>query len=193
MSAETESVIHLEARKAWNGSALLFIIGPGAAGKSTLGRALATHLQRKLIDLDDVFLERVGDISLFIREAGYEAYKARNSVLARTLVNELTSPTVFVTSSGFLTTDNPPEILAANEALLKTGYSLSLLPTTDLEDAVRILVARQMTRTFNAGIAKEESRARERFGIYQAAGDLLVCSTANPNIIARKLMPRLTR
>lgn len=66
MSSESESIIHLEARRAWNGSALLFIIGPGASGKSTLGRALATHLQRKLIDLDDVFLERVGEISLFI-------------------------------------------------------------------------------------------------------------------------------
>lgn len=99
---------------------------------------------------------------------------------------------MFVTSSGFLTTDNPPEILAANEALLKAGYSLSLLPTTDLEDAVRILVARQMTRTFNAGIAKEETRARERFGIYKAAGDLLICSTANPDIVARQLMPHLT-
>ena len=179
--------IHLDVRRAWDGSVLLFLVGPGAAGKSTLGRSLAPRLRRALVDLDEAFLERFGDIGAFIRDDGYEAYKLANSGLANTLVAEAATPTILVTSSGFLTSDNPPDVLAANRALLTTGYSLSLLPGLELEAAVAAMVARQMTRTFNAGAIREEAKARARFDTYKVIGDLLVCTVAGPEIVAEQL------
>ncbi len=156
-----------------------------------LGRSLAPRMRRALIDLDEVFLERVGDINAFIRDAGYEAYKLANSHLARALVAEANTPAIFIASSGFLTSDNPPDVLAANRALLTAGYSLSLLPALQLQAAVAIIAARQMTRVFNAGYVREEARARARFDTYKAAGDLLVCTAACPDIVAGLLMPHL--
>lgn len=179
--------IYVDVRRAWNRSALLFVVGPGAAGKSTLGRALAPRLGRTLVDLDEVFLERTGDIGAFIRDEGYEAYALANSELATALAAEATTPTVLVTSSGFLASDNPPDVLAANRALLRTGYNLSLLPAPELEAAVAAMVARQLTRSFNAGAVREEAKARERFYTYRTVGDLLVCTVARPDAVVERL------
>jgi len=106
-------------------------------------------------------------------------------------VAEANTPAIIIASSGFLTSDNPPDVLAANRALLTAGYSLSLLPAPQLQAAVAIIVARQMTRVFNAGYVREEARARARFDTYEAAGDLLVCTAACPDIVAELLMPHL--
>ena len=144
-----------------------------------------------LLDLDETFLVRIGDIGSFIRDQGYLAYKTANSGLATALAEDVTAPVVLVTSSGFLATDNPPEVLTANRALLTRGYSLSLLPSAEKDDTVATIVSRQMTRPFNAGVVREEATARARFETYMAAGDLLVCSAAPPDAIAEALMPHV--
>jgi len=183
--------IDLTVRRAWNGGKLLFLVGPGGVGKSALGRSLAPKLGRTLVDLDETFLVRIGDIGGFIRDQGYAAYKAANVKLASVLADEATRPLVLVMSPGFLIGDNPPETLAGNFALLARGYSVSLLPSSDIESTVATIVSRQMTRPFNVGIAKEEAKARARFETYKAAGDILVCSIASPDAMAEALMPHL--
>jgi shikimate kinase len=146
-------------------------------------------LGRALIDLDETFLTRIGDIGSFIRDEGYAAYKAANSKLAAALVDQTDSPAVLVTSSGFLTADNPPEVLAANHALLGRGYCVSLLPSVDLEAAVETIATRQMSRFYHEGVDREAhaATARARFMTYWRAGDLLVCSSAPPDAVAQRL------
>jgi shikimate kinase len=147
-----------------------------------------------LIDLDEVFLARVGDIGAFIQGQGYQAYKARNATLAAAVVDETSCPSVLVTSSGFLARDNPPDVLAANHALVARGYSISLLPSAEIEAAVATLVARQMSRPYNRGVSEQAhaATARARFETYMAAGDLLVCSTAPADAVAEALAARLS-
>jgi shikimate kinase len=178
--------IQITVRRAWSNNTLVLLVGPGGAGKSTLGRSLAPLLGRTLVDLDEAFLARVGDIGAFIRHEGYEAYKVGNSKLATALVDEMVSPALLVTSSGFLTADNPPDALAANHAVLARGYSISLMPSPDLDEAVATLVFRQMSRPFNQGasVAAHAATARARFETYMTAGDLLVCSSAPPDSVA---------
>jgi shikimate kinase len=147
-----------------------------------------------LIDLDEAFLVRIGDIGAFIQDKGYEAYKTANSKLAASLVDETCTPVVLVTSSGFLTSDNPPGVLAANHALLSRGYSVSLMPAPEIEEAVATIVSRQMARPYHQGIAREAhaATARTRLTTYMAAGDLLVCSAAPPGEVAGALGAYLT-
>ena len=38
----------------------VFLVGPPGAGKSTVGRHLAAHLQAEFFDLDEVIQERAG-------------------------------------------------------------------------------------------------------------------------------------
>src|SRR5262245_6411793 len=49
------------------------LIGPGAAGKSTIGKALAERLDVPFADLDIRFSSEHGDIGDYIRRRGYQA------------------------------------------------------------------------------------------------------------------------
>jgi len=145
-----------------------------------------------LVDLDELFLARIGNIGAFIRDQGYPAYKSANSSLALALAEAARDPTILVTSSGFLANDNPPDTLATNRALLASGHVVSMLPACEMAAAVGIIVSRQMARPFNSGIARERATAQERFATYKDAGDLLVCSAAEPDAIAAELASYLT-
>jgi shikimate kinase len=185
--------IDIVARRARDEAPVIAIIGPGGAGKSTLGRHLAPLLQRALIDLDERFCARIGPIDSIIRDSGYAAYKRANAALAQALVAEAAEPALLVTSSGFLARDNPPNALAANQALLAQCYSISLLPHADLDRASAIIVERQMARGFAKDRAREDRIIRERFALYAAAGDMRVIADAPPQQIAAALLVWLGR
>lgn len=80
---------------------MIQLTGPGGAGKSTVGAALAARLACPFLDLDREFERRNGDIDVFIAEHGYTAY-ARANVEAYIAI-ALDRPTcVLALSSGFL-------------------------------------------------------------------------------------------
>lgn len=96
-------MIDIDERRRWKGNGHLLLIGPGAAGKSTLGSILAPMLNRYLVDLDQEFGRRHGQIDEFIGAEGYDRYKLLNSVLAEEIAAASEYEMVLVTSSGFLT------------------------------------------------------------------------------------------
>lgn len=153
--------------------------------------AISPRLGRALLDLDRLFDERIGSIDAYIRERGYAAYKHANSDLAGECIGAADRPALFVTSSGFLTEDNPQEMLSQNRRLVARTYSLSLLPSCDIREAAEILVARQLGRGFGLNAADEMRKAETRFPTYAAAGDLLVISRGPPEQIAAYLAPLL--
>lgn len=178
-------------RRRWNGDLLISIVGPGGAGKTTLGLHLAPLLGYALLDLDRLFVERFGNIEAYIRDSGYAAYKRANSDLAGELIRSAVGPGLFITSSGFLAEDNPQEVLIRNQRLVAGSYSLSLLPSGDIREAAEILVARQLGRGLGLNIADEMRKAEARFPTYAATGDLLVVSRAPPEQVAANLAPLL--
>ena len=56
----------------------IFLIGPGGAGKTTVGHLLAARLGRAFIDLDARFAGKHGDISRFVDSFGYVVYAREN-------------------------------------------------------------------------------------------------------------------
>lgn len=183
-------MIEIDERRCWNNSSQVLLIGPGATGKSTLGANLAPLISYRLVDLDEEFGRRNGKIDSFIADKGYERYKTLNSALAA----EITSTRdkmVLVTSSGFLTPDNPPTVLEFNMALLAASYSVCLLPSRNLERSASIIVNRQLQRPFARGRVREDEVIRCRFPIYMALGDLVVFSEASSAATARALADRL--
>ena len=185
-------MIELDERRGWDRSQNIVLIGPGGAGKSTLGLELAPLLSRCLVDLDSEFTQCIGNIGRYIREEGYDAYKRRNSALAGLIMAEAAEPTLLVTSSGFLTADNPPDVLATNQQLLAACYSICLLPSRDVERAVATIVQRQISRPFTSDRTREEATIRARYPAYMQQGDLLVFSTLSPKATAGVLTKHLT-
>lgn len=184
---------HFVERRSWNNARVCLIIGPGGAGKSSLGLELAPLLHRRLVDLDQEFRSQFGDISTYMRDEGYERYKLQNSELAVALAAEAAAPIVLVASSGFLTNDNPAPALIANQHLLMAGYGICLLPSRCLEVAVSTIVSRQTSRSFGRSPDIEEAVIRARYRTYASLGDLLVFSTAPAKDAAKAIADHLSR
>lgn len=185
-------MVEMDERRPWNAPSILLLIGPGGAGKSSVGSELAPLLKRDRIDLDEEFRRRMGDISDFIAGESYKRYKMANSALAAEIAAEAGSPTLLIASSGFLTPDNPGPALQANRRLFESCYSVCLLPSRDLETAIEIIVERQLARPFGRGGASEEATIRLRYPIYAGLGDLVVFSAASPRNTASAIARRFS-
>jgi len=178
------SPTHIEARRLWRPGEVVFLLGPGGVGKSTLGRELARQLGWPLVDLDLEFCDRLAIIGEFITAHGYERYRAANLALAQDLLASAIGPMIFVTASGFLAAQPETQDYHQARQLVATGYGLTLLPSLDLDVAAPIVVQRQLGRGFGLIRDTEDRKFRDRFALYQGEGDALVVSTDAPANIA---------
>lgn len=142
------------------------LIGPGGAGKTTVGLLLAQRLGWSFVDQDREFMAREGDVARYMSAHGYLGYARRNLAIHAELRGAVATPTVLALSSGFMT--YPVEVGAGyaqvREATERDALTLLLLPSFELERCVEVIVGRQLSRPYLAGdAASEASRIRERF------------------------------
>ena len=148
---------------------MIHLVGPGGAGKSTVGSELASRLDLPFIDLDLEFMEHIGDISDHIAHRGYNSYASEN---VRLCLSILATPGqgVIALSSGFMAY---PESVHPAYPVFRSGISKSpmtfvLLPSLDLEACVDEIVRRQVARPIGRSPEREEAVIRERHAIYLA-------------------------
>lgn len=168
----------------------LFLIGPGGAGKSTVGEKLAVRLGYRFIDLDEQFCQRVANIREYLKSDGYEAYLEQNSALFDALLVELRHQNVvFALSSGFLATDIRQDIVHRNRVRVReSGRSILLMPSKDVDVACRCIVERQLKRGFGLVREKEEVKFRQRFTDYMTLADIQIFSMASPEAIMHNIL-----
>src|SRR5262245_53378714 len=82
---------------------MIQLAGPGGAGKTTVGRALAHRLGVMFADLDEQFRDRAADISAFLEAHGYAAYCSRNVQVYLEIVDAAPAGAILALSSGFMT------------------------------------------------------------------------------------------
>jgi shikimate kinase len=146
------------------------LLGPGGAGKSTIGALLAARLEVAFVDLDRHLAGRVGDISEYIGRHGYDTYARENVEMYCSLFREEIRPGVVALSSGFMTyaPDIHPEYSRVRSELERHPKTFVLLPSVDREVCVAETVRRQIARPFGRPSAKEEAVIRARFEIYMS-------------------------
>lgn len=167
----------------------IFLVGPGGAGKSTVGKILANKLGVACIDLDKQFMTSVGHISQYITREGYLAYKKANSELAHQLLRAAPESYVFVASSGFLVHE---EYRARHLSLLaENGLLVLLMPSENRTECEEIIVKRQLNRGFGLDEDNERKKIRERFVLYQKLGDIQVFSYESPEVIVDTIYQRI--
>ncbi len=147
---------------------MIQLIGPGGAGKTTTGLALAEHLERRFVDLDAEFITRHGDISAFIDSHGYESYAARNVDVCLTVLGDQNPPDIMALSSGFMTYREAahPEYAVLRQQIVASTHAFVLLPSLDFEACVAETVRRQLQRPFARTPQREEHVIRSRFSTY---------------------------
>ncbi|AZT39599.1 shikimate kinase (plasmid) [Salmonella enterica subsp. enterica serovar Karamoja] len=165
---------------------VIFIIGPGGAGKSTTGVILSQLIGYKLLDLDTEFCDHIQNIRDYIRIYGYEAYLQKNSDLLELLLKKNADVNLLVIlSSGFLSTDICENIVIKNRRIVEQrGMSILLLPSQNDIESLECIVKRQLQRGFSLTKEKEEKKFSQRFYEYIKLGDIKIFSMDTPEKIA---------
>jgi shikimate kinase len=146
------------------------LIGPGGAGKTTIGARLAERLNVTFIDLDRCFAGRIGDISEYISRHGYDAYARENVETYCSLARGEIRPGVVALSSGFMTyaRDVHPDYSRVRREFVEHPNTFVLLPSCDRDVCVTETFRRQIARPFGRSAAKEAAVIRARFEIYMS-------------------------
>jgi shikimate kinase len=173
---------------------IVYLIGPGGAGKSTAGARLARELGYSLIDLDEYFVAHSGDISDYLCSHTYSEYAIRNFTNYRLAMAAISSPTVFVLSSGFMV--YPAEIdlgySETRDAVEMAPLTFLLMPSFEFEDCVAMIVERQLSRPYlRSNQGSEEHRIRERFCQYLALRCQRVSTGVAPERVVSELIARI--
>ena len=72
----------------------IYLIGPRASGKSSVGRALAARLDWNFLDMDEEIVSRSGrSISAIVAAQGWEGFRQEESSLLPVSYTHLTLPT----------------------------------------------------------------------------------------------------
>jgi shikimate kinase len=146
------------------------LVGPGGAGKSTIGALLAERLDVAFLDLDRHFAGRVGGVSEYIGRHGYDAYARENVETYCSLCRGETRLAVVALSSGFMTyaRDIHLEYWSVRREVEQHPHTFVLLPSLVRDVCVAETVRRQIARPFGRSSAKEEAVIRERFETHMA-------------------------
>jgi shikimate kinase len=170
------------------------LIGPGGAGKSTIGALVAERLGVPFVDLDRHFAGRVGDISEYIGRHGYDAYARENVEAYCSLFRKGTRPEIVALSSGFMTyaSDTHPEYGRLRRQIEQCAQTFVLLPSLDRELCVAETVRRQVARPFGRSPEREEAVIRTRFEIYMALPIRNIETMRPPDAIVNEILDALS-
>jgi len=179
-------------------SNLIFFIGPGGVGKTTVGGEFANLLGCEFTDLDQEFCDRIENIGTYIDTNGYLSYVERNSILLKDLMQDIDSAAspydhVIALSSGFLSNDTPDIILKDNlERVFNNGLAVLLLPSEDIDEGARVVVERHLAR--DRGHTEENSDAvyRRRYHEYLEFDCLCIFSNKAPQEVAGEIRERVS-
>ncbi|WP_346778829.1 shikimate kinase [Burkholderia sp. Ac-20344] len=163
------------------------LIGPGGAGKTTVGAIVAARLNWRFADVDQCFLAAHGNIADFIRDRGYVEYATQNVRLYEQLRQRMSAPTIWAMSSGFMLypDDVAPAYPALRRCIEKDRFTALLLPSFDLERCAKRVVERQMARPYlSANEADEMRKIRDRFPAFMRLNCKRFASDGTPEHVA---------
>lgn len=151
----------------------IVLIGMPASGKSTVGRILSERLQKKLIDTDELIVEREGkSIPEIFETVGEAGFRDIESSVIRDIAS--VNDAVISTGGGAVLRDENVKALKENGRLYFIDRPLSaLIPTSD-----------RPTASTREAI---EKRYHERYGIYKASCDVHIDANRDADGVADEI------
>lgn len=163
----------------------IYLIGPRASGKSTIGALLAYHLGYDFADLDQCLKDRhQKTVAQIVAECGWSGFRQMESEILRTVVARCADPTVFATGGGIVL--DP----ANRQFMMDTGKVVWLRAPED--ELVRRLSKNpdnsQRPSLTGAGLVQEVHQVlSEREPLYTACAHHVVNGIESPNNICDQI------
>ena len=163
----------------------VFLVGPPGAGKSTVGRHLAAHLQAKFFDLDEVIQERAGaDIPWIFDVEGESGFRDRESAVVKDFASR--DHVVIATGGGVVLRPENRIVMSSASTVVYLEASLStLVSRTEGKNKRPLLVDKDVRKVLQEIMAVREP-------LYREVADVTVASTGGSakrlaGVIAEKL------
>ena len=160
----------------------VYLIGPRACGKTTLGRRLAKALDRPFVDLDQAFVDRNGrTIAQVVEAEGWEGFRALESKVLAAVAD--TPGQIVATGGGTV-------LKAANREVLAKGVVVYLQtdPNKVVSRLMTELLPEQRPALTKLSLEAEVRRTvTEREPYYRACAHLMA-----PDKPLEELLERLT-
>jgi shikimate kinase len=163
----------------------IFLIGPMGAGKTTIGRHLATLLHKRFVDVDHEIERRTGvTIPVIFEIEGEAGFRRRES----TLVDELShdEDIVMATGGGAVLMEENRRVLKERGTVVYLHADIDTLVERTRRDRNRPLLQTEDPR------GKIEELLRQREPIYREVADVVVDTGLRaPTSVARDIVTRL--
>jgi shikimate kinase len=163
----------------------IFLVGPMGAGKTTIGRHLATLLHRRFVDVDHEIEKRTGvTIPVIFEIEGEAGFRRRES----TLVDELSRDEgiVLATGGGAVLMEENRRVLKERGTVVYLQADIETLVERTRRDRNRPLLQTEDPR------GKIEELLRQREPIYREVADVVVDTGQRaPSSVARDVAMRL--
>ncbi|MFT7558194.1 MAG: shikimate kinase [Flavobacteriales bacterium] len=118
----------------------IVLVGPMGAGKSTIGRMLASYLGYEFLDTDHVIEKRAGaDISWIFDVEGEEGFRVRETAVLEELCNAA-GDTVIATGGGIVIRDENRMVLSRFRSVVYLSASIGQLVARTAKDKKRPLL-----------------------------------------------------
>ncbi len=154
----------------------IVLIGPMGAGKSSVGKRLAKHLNRKFFDCDKVLEERTGvAITTIFELEGESGFRERETKILGELT--LLENVVIATGGGVILLEENLQLLSRNSVVIYLKASINSQIKRTKHDKKRPLL---QTNNRHATL---QSLAETRDPIYTRVADIIV-DTDNQSISA---------
>jgi len=152
----------------------IVFVGPMGAGKTTIGKQVASHLGCDFYDSDRVIEDRTGvSIPLIFELEGEEGFRRRETEVLKDLCNN--KNTVIATGGGAILREENRKILQKNSLVIFLNASLEQLFERTCRDRNRPLLQTQDPKQ------KLKKLLEERLSIYEQMSDIIV-KTDNQSI-----------
>ena len=161
----------------------IFLIGPRACGKTSVGRGLARLLNREFVDTDHALVAGVGmEIAEYVERNGWDAFRDRE---VETLAREAAPGGRVIGCGGGIV------LREENRAVLKTGVTLYL--KADPDELVRRLMddpneAQRPSLTGRTIADEVRDVLSERASLYEGCADAVVTGASVDAVIQSALL-----
>lgn len=165
----------------------IFLIGPMGSGKTTIGRQLATRLDRKFYDSDREIEKRTGvDVALIFEIEGEEGFRLRETKMISELAKKQKS--VIATGGGSVLSEENRACIKQNGKVIYLKSSQEKIFERTFRDKKRPLLETEDR------MATIKELLEKRGPLYEEIADLIICTDHRPiNQIINKISQKLSK